>query len=180
MGTPRLLATGLAALALLGGCASGPAPSPWPAWVLQPEAAGGVAAAECVESSGNLSLDRTHAASAARVTLARNLETNIQASDELIASKTGAQSTQSFRSNAKLLTEKALTHTRVTRTEEFTAGKGRWFCAEVALDAAGTRSLVKEAVAATSTPAAADVEEMLLQQFRRRSVPSQVSQKNVP
>jgi hypothetical protein len=181
MDTPRILAMGLFA-GLLAACASKPATSPgspWPAWVLQPDAGGGVAAAECVESSGNLSLDRTQAAAAARVTLARNLETNIQSSDELISSKTGAQSSQTFRSNAKLLSEKALTNTRVTRVEEVAAGKGTWLCAEVTLDAAGTRSLVKEAVAATQTTASANVEEMLLQQFRRRSVPSQVSQKTL-
>lgn len=178
MDTPRTLVIG-ALMGLLAACASKPAPSPWPAWVLQPDAGGGVAAAECVESSGNLSLDRTQAAAAARVTLARNLEANIQASDELISSKTGAQSSQAFRSNARLLSEKALTNTRVTRVEEVSAGKGKWLCAEVTLDSAGTRSLVKEAVASTQTTASAEVEEMLLQQFRRRSVPSQVSQKNL-
>lgn len=178
MDSPRILAIGLFA-GVLAACASKPASSPWPAWVLQPDAGGGVAAAECVESSGNLSLDRTQAAAAARVTLARNLEVNIQSSDELITSKTGAQSSQTFRSNAKLLSEKALTNTRVSRLEEVSAGKGKWLCAEVTLDSAGTRSLVKEAVAKTNTTASADVEEMLLQQFRRRSVPSQVSQKNV-
>lgn len=176
MATLRILALG--SVALLAACASNAPSKPasaWPAWVLQPDAGGGVAAAECVESSGNLSLDRTQAAAAARVTLARNLEVNIQASDELLSSKTGAQSSQTFRSSAKLLSEKALTNTRVTRLEEV----GKWLCAEVTLDAAGTRSLVKDAVAATHTTASADVEEMLLQQFRRRSVPSQVTQKNV-
>lgn len=180
MSALRILSLGSVAC-LLAACGSAPSTpsSPWPAWVLQPDGAGGVAAAECVESSGNLSLDRTQAAAAARVTLARNLETNIQASDELVSSKTGAQSSQSFRSSAKLLSEKALTNTRVTRLEEISTAKGKWLCAEVTLDSAGTRSLVKEAVAATNTTASADVEEMLLQQFRRRSVPSQVSQKNV-
>jgi hypothetical protein len=177
MVTLRPLAVGLAA-AVLAACASKPS-SPWPDWVLNPDSGGGVAAAECVESSGNLSLDRTQAAAAARVTLARNLETNIQASDELLSSKTGSQGSTTFRSSAKLLTEKALTNTRVTRVEEVAAGKGKWLCAEVALDAAGTRSLVKEAVTTAKAPASADVEEMLLQQFRRRSVPSQAVQKSV-
>ena len=141
MDTPRILAIGVFA-GILAACASTPPASPWPAWVLQPDAGGGVAAAECVESSGNLSLDRTQAAAAARVTLARNLEVNIQASDELVAAKTGAQASQTFRSNAKLLSEKALTNTRVSRLEEVSAGKGKWLCAEVTLDSAGTRSLV--------------------------------------
>lgn len=180
MATLRTLSLAVAA-SLLAACAAKPASTaagPWPAWVLQPEAAGGVAAAECVEASGNLSLDRTQAAAAARVTLARNLEVNIQASDELVASKTGAAASQTFRSSARLLSEKALTNTRVTRMEEVASGKGRWLCAEVTLDAAGTRSLVKDAVATTQTTASADVEEMLLQQFRRRSVASQAVQKN--
>jgi hypothetical protein len=165
--------------ALLAACASNkPASSPWPAWVLAPEAAGGVAAAECVESSGNLSLDRSQAAAAARVTMARNLEVNIQASDELYTAKTGAKSTQSFKSSAKVLTDKALTNTRVTRVEEVTVGKGSWLCAEVSLDSAGTRSLVKQAVETTGAAPSADVEEMLLQQFRRRSVQAQVVQKS--
>jgi hypothetical protein len=172
----RPLAIGLAAAALAA-CASKPEAPVWPAWVLNPESAGGVAAAECVESSGNLSLDRTQAAAAARVTLARNLETNIQSSDELLSSKTGGQGATTFRSSARLLTEKALTNTRVTRVEEVATGKGKWLCAEVSLDAAGTRSLVKDAVATAKAPASADVEEMLLQQFRRRSVPSQAVQK---
>ncbi len=181
MATLRILAlAGVAAV--MAACGSQPAApssvSGWPAWVLQPEAPGGVAAAECVEASGNLSLDRTQAASAARVTLARNLETNIQSSDELLSTKTGAQASQTFRSSAKLLSQKALTNTRVSRLEEVSAAKGKWLCAEVTLDAAGTRSLVKEAVATTNTTASADVEEMLLQQFRRRSVPSQ-AQKTV-
>jgi hypothetical protein len=163
--------------ALLAACASTPT-SPWPSWVLQPEAAGGIAAAECVESSGNLSLDRSQAAAAARVTMARNLEVNIQASDELYSSKTGAKATQTFRSSAKVLTEKALTNTRVTRVEEISVGKGKWLCAEVSLDSAGTRGLVKQAVETTGAAASPDVEEMLLQQFRRRSVPSQVVQKS--
>lgn len=164
--------------ALLAACASRPAASAWPAWVLAPESAGGVAAAECVESSGNLSLDRSQAAAAARVTMARNLEVNIQASDELYAAKTGKQSTQTFKSSAKVLTDKALTNTRVTRVEEVTLGKGQWLCAEVALDSAGTRGLVKQAVETTGAAPSADVEEMLLQQFRRRSVQAQVVQKS--
>jgi hypothetical protein len=182
MATPRILATGLStfvSVVFLAACASKPAASPWPAWVLQPDAAGGATAAECVESSGNLSLDRTQAAAAARVTLARNLEVNIQGSDELVASKTGAQASQTFRSSAKLLTEKALTNSRVTRVEEVTVGKGRWLCAEVGLDSAGTRSFVKQAVETTGTTASAEVEEMLLAQFRRRSVQPQVVQKSV-
>jgi hypothetical protein len=177
LGFPVALVT--LVVALLAGCASKPV-SPWPSWVLQPEAAGGVAAAECVESSGNLSLDRSQAAAAARVTMARNLEVNIQASDELTSTKTGAKSMQSFQSVAKVLTEKALTNTRVTRIEEVVVGKGTWLCAEVALDAGGTRSLVKQAVDSTGTTASADVEEMLLQQFRRRSVQAQVVQKSAP
>ena len=164
--------------ALLAACASKPA-SPWPNWVLQPETAGAVSAAECVEASGNLSLDRSQAAAAARVTMARNLEVNIQASDELTSTKSGAQGGQSFRSSAKVLTEKALTNTRVTRIEEVAAGKGKWLCAEVSLDSSGTRSLVKQAVETTGAPATPDVEEMLLQQFRRRSVQAQVVQKSV-
>ncbi len=166
-----------AVAALAAACASQPA-SPWPSWVLQPEAAGGVSAAECVEASGNLSLDRSQAATAARVTMARNLEVNIQASDELYTSKTGKQSSQSFKSSAKVLTEKALANTRVTRIEEVTAGKGKWLCAEVSLDASGTRSLVKQAVETAGAAPSADVEEMLLQQFRRRSVPAQVVRKS--
>ncbi|GAB4549839.1 MAG: hypothetical protein IV105_03005 [Rhizobacter sp.] len=169
---------GLLAAVLLVGCGSTPVASPWPAWVLQPETAGGIAAAECVEASGNLSLDRAQAAAAARVTMARNLEVNIQASDELSTSKTGAKSTQSFKSSAKVLTEKALTNTRVSRLEEVTVGKGKWLCAEVSIDSAGTRSLVKQAVETTGSTASPDVEEMLLQQFRRRSPPAQAVQKS--
>ncbi len=167
---------GLAA-ALLAGCGSPPV-SPWPAWVIKPEAAGGIAAAECVESSGNLSLDRSQAAAAARVTMARNLEVNIQASDELSTSKTGAKSAQSFTSSATVLTDKALTNTRVTRLEEVTVGKSKWLCAEVSIDSVGTRSLVKQAVETIGSAASPDVEEMLLQQFRRRSPPAQVVQKS--
>ncbi|MBC7954545.1 MAG: hypothetical protein H7Y33_01575 [Cytophagales bacterium] len=166
-------------VAVLGaGCASKPAAPSWPAWVLQPEAAGGVAAAECVEASGNLSLDRNQAASLARVTMARNLEVNIQASDELSTTKTGAKSTQSFKSVAKVLTEKALTNTRVTRLEEVAASGAKWLCAEVSLDSGSTRSLVKQAVETTGSAASPDVEEMLLQQFRRRAAPAQVAQKS--
>jgi len=186
---PVRIASLCAMAALLAACGSKPTAAPssassgWPSWVLQPEATGGVAAAECVEASGNLSLDRSQAASAARVTMARNLEVNIQASDELTASKTvqggKSQSTQSFKSSAKVLTEKALANTRVTRIEEVTVNKVPWLCAEVALDSAGTRSLVKQAVETTGTQATPDVEEMLLQQFRRRSVQAQVVQKSV-
>ena len=46
------------------------------------------------------------------------LRTRRAVSDELLASRTGAQSSQTFRSNAKLLSEKALTNTRVSRLEE--------------------------------------------------------------
>jgi len=178
----------VAVAAVLMACASS-APQPgagarWPAWVLQPDAAGGISAAECVESSGNLSVDRTHAAAAARVALARNLEVNIQSSDELSAVKSSqgalsqekSQNTQTFRSSSRLLTEKALANTRVTRLEEVMVDKRAWLCAEVGLDAAGSRGLVQQAVAATGTPSSADVEEMLLQQFRRRPVPSQAVQ----
>ena len=92
MGAARIAPACLAAL--LAACASKPSTTAlpvsttWPSWVVQPETAGGLAAAECVESSGNLSLDRSQAAAAARVTMARNLEVNIQASDELTTAKT--------------------------------------------------------------------------------------------
>jgi hypothetical protein len=51
-------------------------------------------------------------------------------------------------------------------------------CAEVSLDSGSTRSLVKQAVESTGSAASPDVEEMLLQQFRRRAAPAQVAQKS--
>ena len=74
---------GAALMALLAACTSNPL-SPWPSWVPQSDVAGGVAAAEGTQASGNLSLDRTQAAAAARVTVARKLEVKIQSSDKFI------------------------------------------------------------------------------------------------
>ncbi len=48
-----------------------------PAWILNPSSANGYAASNCVESSGNFSIDRNHAISLARNTLAQNMDNKV-------------------------------------------------------------------------------------------------------
>jgi hypothetical protein len=161
-------------LVMLVACATnGHTASSWPAWVLASDTPGAITAAECVRASGDMGLDRSHAAAAARVTMVRNLETNIQTADELITRKTvtteQASSAQTFASSAKLLSEKALSNTHVSRVQEVSQGAQKWLCAEVKLEAGDTRNLVKQALSVTNTPASSDVEDLLLEQFRRRA-----------
>lgn len=152
------------------GCSTPPV---WPDWVLNPESESGVTAAECVKASGNISLDRTQATAMARSSMARNLEVKVQAMDELYTKKAEAGEESrfgsSFTSTSKLLTEKTIQNSKVSKVEQVVNSSGNWLCAQVVLEERAATGYAREVIDRSGVKASAQTEELLLAQFRQKS-----------
>jgi hypothetical protein len=159
-------------LAILQGCAS--APPVWPDWVANPDVNPGVSAAECAASSGNLSLDRAQAATLARASVARMLESKVQAMDEVYAQKTASSGSGSggvsrFTSVSKTLSERALSNTKLTKVEQVRNSAGDWVCVLLSLDEAASAGFAREVIGRSGVTTTAQTEALLLEQFRQKA-----------
>ena len=59
-----------------------------PEWVLNPVVENGIAAADCIKYSGNISIDQKMAVANARLALAQQIETRIEGLDKTFANRT--------------------------------------------------------------------------------------------
>lgn len=125
MNKTNVFATAVLAMTLAG-CASNDANQAnnsnitnMPEWVMNPVSANGFAASNCVESSGNFSIDRNHAISLTRNTLAQNMQLKasvLEKSYQKMESASGmTTSGTSFEQVAKQVTSVSLTKSQVEK-----------------------------------------------------------------
>lgn len=143
-----------------------------PEWVLNPEFPGGIAAAECVTSTGALSIDRQQAVAAARVTLAQQLGVRVKAVDRLYVERTAgsgaqAKSQTTFESASQQLTDQTLANSRVVKIEVIKRVFGEnQLCVMVAITPESTQAYFKDLLKVANANIPAELENELFESFR--------------
>ncbi len=126
-----------------------------PAWILTPSSANGYAASSCVEDSGHFSIDRNHAVSLARNTLAQNLETkvsvlekNYQKMNDSAGIKTSGSS---FEQIAKQITSVSLQKSQVEQVALVNINDIAQVCALVVMSKTESDEVFNSVVSANSS-----------------------------
>lgn len=146
----------------------------WPDWAMNPAVEGGLAAAECTESSGNLSVDRQMVVANARISLAQSINTRVKAVDKVYSSrlqKAGERpvSSTAFERASEQITDQALENSRVARFEVVHKALGpNLVCVLVTMGAKETRGFFNNLVQVAKVEVAPQVQEELFDTFRGR------------
>tara|TARA_R110002167_G_scaffold88509_7_gene238694 strand:- start:2825 stop:3406 length:582 start_codon:yes stop_codon:yes gene_type:complete len=167
----------MAVMSLLSACGGSPKPTvkeqptnSLPSWVLNPVVEDGIAAADCVKSSGNFSVDQKMAASNARIALAQQLNSKVEALEKNYQSRTDSNEDlttgTNFTSVAKILTQQTLTGSRVVKADIVNIGGKDHFCALMTLSPAATKTLFDEIIAQSKRKVNPQDEKFLYQEFK--------------
>lgn len=122
-----------------------------PSWVLNPASANGFAASNCVQSSGNFSVDRNHAVSLARNTLAQNMDLKanvLEKSFQKMGNSAGMTTTgTSFEQVAKQITSVSLQNSQVEQVALVDIAGVPQICALVTIPKVASEKLFDKAMA---------------------------------
>ncbi|HDM8153653.1 hypothetical protein [Vibrio harveyi] len=123
-----------------------------PSWVLSPTSANGFAASNCVTASGNFSVDRNHAISLARNTLAQNLDIKVSVLEKnyqkIDSSVDGQTSGTSFEQIAKQITNTSIQKSQVEQVSLVEIGGVEQICALVVMPKIESEKMFNSAVTA--------------------------------
>ena len=123
-----------------------------PSWVLNPTSANGFAASNCVTASGNFSVDRNHAISLARNTLAQNLDIKVSVLEKnyqkIDSSVDGQTSGTSFEQIAKQITNTSIQKSQVEQVSLVEIGGVEQICALVVMPKIESEKMFNSAVTA--------------------------------
>lgn len=121
-----------------------------PAWVLNPNVKQGLAAVDCVEFSGSISIDAKLASSNARLALAQQINTQVSSVDETYDSRVSAgkdtKINSRFSSISKQITKQSLTGSKITQSDIVKISGKDYFCSMAVLSQAKTEQLFNELV----------------------------------
>jgi hypothetical protein len=141
-----------------------------PDWVLNPVVENGIAAADCIKYSGNISIDQKMAVANARLALAQQIETRIEGLDKTFANRVDAndQTTvgSTFSSVSKQLTKQTLRGSRVVKADIVDIGGKDYFCALTTLSPELTKTLFQDLVKETKLKIDPKDEQFLYQEFK--------------
>jgi len=116
-----------------------------PSWVLNPNVDEGLAAVDCVEFSGNVSIDAKLASSNARLALAQQIGTKVEAIDETFDSRVSAgQHTHinsRFSSVSKQITKQSLSGSKIVQSDVVNISGKDYFCSMAVLNEKKTEQL---------------------------------------
>lgn len=148
-----------------------PAPSSnIPQWVLNPVVEDGIAAADCVKSSGNFSIDQKLAASNSRVALAQQISAKVQALEknyqERIDSNEESTTGTTFTSVAKVLTDQTLTGSRVVKSDIVSIQGKDHYCSLMTLSPTSTKELFDALITQSKRRVNPQDEKFLYQEFK--------------
>lgn len=168
----------MAVMSLLAACGSTPkstvkeptSNSNLPSWVLNPVVEDGIAAADCVKSSGNFSVDQKMAASNSRIALAQQLNSKVEALEKNYQSRTDSNEElttgTTFTSVAKILTQQTLTGSRVVKADIIEIAGKQHFCALMTLSPSATKTLFDEIITQSKRKVNPQDEKFLYQEFK--------------
>lgn len=127
-----------------------------PSWVLNPTSANGFSASNCVIASGNFSVDRNHAISLARNTLAQNLETKVSVLEKsyqkINNSIDGKTSGTSFEQISKKITNTSIKKSHVEQVSLVEIAGVEQVCALVMMPLNETEMMFDRALPADIDP----------------------------
>ncbi len=141
-----------------------------PDWVLNPVVENGIAAADCIKYSGNISIDQKMAVANARLALAQQIETRIEGLDKTFANRVDANDKttvgSTFSSVSKQLTKQTLRGSRVVKADIVDIAGKDYFCALTTLSPELTKTLFQDLVKETKQKIDPQDEQFLYQEFK--------------
>ncbi|KZN30819.1 LPP20 family lipoprotein [Pseudoalteromonas luteoviolacea] len=141
-----------------------------PDWVLNPTIENGIAAADCVKFSGNISIDQKSSVANARLALAQQIETRIEGLDKTFANRTDANDEttvgSTFSSVSKQLTKQTLRGSRVNKADVVEIAGKDYYCSLVVLSPQLTQSLFKDVIKESKKDINPQDEKFLYQEFK--------------
>lgn len=141
-----------------------------PDWVLNPVVENGIAAADCIKYSGNISIDQKMAVANARLALAQQIETRIEGLDKTFANRVDANDKttvgSTFSSVSKQLTKQTLRGSRVVKADIVDITGKDYFCALTTLSPELTKTLFQDLVKETKLKIDPQDEQFLYQEFK--------------
>jgi hypothetical protein len=175
----------LSAIALLTACSSNPTQSTSvgdiPSWVLNPQVEDGIAVAECVVFSGNMSIDRQEAMANARASLAQRIETKVSVLDKTYKEKvtgmgSSASSGSTFSSVSKQVTQQTLNGTTPLKTDIIKIQEKDNYCILVGIGQASTKELFDSLVAQSKRPMDDEQKALLFDAFKSQKAAEQLDE----
>ncbi|OHU87862.1 MULTISPECIES: LPP20 family lipoprotein [Pseudoalteromonas] len=141
-----------------------------PDWVLNPVVENGIAAADCIKYSGNISVDQKMAVANARLALAQQIEVRIEGLDKTFANRTDANDAMTvgstFSSVSKQLTKQTLNGSRVVKADVVDISGKDYFCALTTLSPELTKTLFKDLIKSAKPSIDPRDEQFLYQEFK--------------
>lgn len=149
-----------------------------PNWVLNPNTDDGLAAVDCVEFSGNVSIDAKLASSNARLALAQQIGTKVEAIDETYDSRISAGKRtnvkSSFSSVSKQLTKQSLTGSKILQSDIVKISGKDYFCSMAVLSENKTEQLFDSIVDKADVALDRSTEAKLKKDFKAQpAIPEQ-------
>lgn len=140
-----------------------------PSWVLNPSNEGGLAAVDCVEFSGNMSVDAKLASANARLALSKQIGTQIQGVDETFderqVSDAGTQILSKFSSVSTQITKQSISGSKISRSDVVEIQGKSYFCSMALLDSTKTQKLFDNMVKQSDVELTPDLKNDLYQEF---------------
>ncbi|KGJ99066.1 LPP20 family lipoprotein [Thalassotalea sp. ND16A] len=141
-----------------------------PEWVLNPTIDNGLAASECVRSSGNMSVDSKLVAANARLALSQQIETRISGLDKTylnrIDSNEETTTGSNFSSVSKQLTKQKLNGSRVVKSDIVKISGVEHFCSLITLTPNATKELFAAILETSKRSVNPTDEKFLYQEFK--------------
>lgn len=159
---------------LVSACSTSPTPETLneniPEWVLNPKLKDGIAAAECVPSSGNMSIDKAQAIALARLSIAQQISTRVKALDKTYQERvdtSGEIATGStFSSVSKQVTDQALVGATPLKTSYANFNGKNQLCVLAGLNPKQTKNLFSDLVKESQRSLSMQDESVLYQEFK--------------
>lgn len=141
-----------------------------PNWVLNPVIEDGLAASDCIKFSGNMSVDRKAAVASARLSLAQQIDIQIQGLEKTYARRTDTNEDTSvgtnFSSVSKQITDQHLSGVLVQKTDLVNILNQEHLCALVTLEPAKTKELFDDIIAGSGRKINSQDSKFLYEEFK--------------
>ncbi|NQZ88171.1 MAG: LPP20 family lipoprotein [Saccharospirillaceae bacterium] len=141
-----------------------------PSWVLNPVAKDGIAATDCVKSSGNFSIDKKMATANSRLSLAQQIDVKVEGLDKTYSNRVDDNNDMTvgnkFSSVSKQLTKQELRGSRVVRSDIVTISGKEYFCVLTTLSPKATTNLFEAIIKQSQRLVNPQDEKFLYQEFK--------------
>lgn len=143
-----------------------------PSWVLNPNVDEGLAAVDCVEFSGNVSVDAKLASSNARLALAQQISTKVESIDKTYDTRVSngdrTDINSRFTSVSKQITKQSISGSKILQSDIVNISGKDYFCSMAVLSEMKTaqlfNSLVEQADVALDSSTKAELKKVFTEQ----------------